>query len=81
MCFLPALYAGIIGILAIALTRYVSLGSLLFTAFLTPFLLLMHRPQEIAWAGLIIFLFAFLRHRKNIVKLFNGTENKIGKRA
>jgi glycerol-3-phosphate acyltransferase PlsY len=38
----------------------------------------MNRPYEILWASLLIALFAFIRHRSNIVKLIQGRENKLG---
>lgn len=79
LAFLPALYAGIIAILSIVLTRYVSLGSLIFVA-LTPFfiLILPGYSMSIFWGSLIICLFAFWRHRTNIAKLATGQENKLG---
>lgn len=78
LAFLPALFAGIIAILSIVITRYVSLGSLLFTGFLPLFIWFMDRPPEIFSVSLLIALFAFVRHRTNIVKLVHGQENKIG---
>jgi acyl phosphate:glycerol-3-phosphate acyltransferase len=78
LAFLPALLAGIIAILSIVWTRYVSLGSLLFTAFLPLFIWLMGRPMEIFWLSLLLFVFAWFRHRSNIVKLMKGQENKLG---
>lgn len=78
LTFIPALIAGIIAILSIVFTRYVSLGSLIFT-FLTPiFILLMQFNWSNFIGTLIICIFAFIRHRTNIVKLMNGTENKLG---
>lgn len=44
LAFWPALFAGIFAILAIAVTRYVSLGSLIFTALTPVFLLLAGNP-------------------------------------
>ncbi|OGX68266.1 MAG: acyl-phosphate glycerol 3-phosphate acyltransferase [Paenibacillus sp. RIFOXYA1_FULL_44_5] len=80
LCFLPALYAGIIAILSIVITRYVSLGSLLFTFFLPIFAYFMNQPMEIFLSSLLIFVFAAIRHRSNIVKLVKGKENKLGRR-
>ncbi|HIW33121.1 MAG TPA: glycerol-3-phosphate 1-O-acyltransferase PlsY [Candidatus Paenibacillus intestinavium] len=78
IAFIPALIAGIIAILSIVITRYVSLGSLIFT-FLTPIFILSLQFNWPNFIGtLIICIFAFIRHRTNIVKLMNGTENKIG---
>ncbi|MBW7473463.1 glycerol-3-phosphate 1-O-acyltransferase PlsY [Paenibacillus oenotherae] len=74
----PTLIAGAIAIVAIAITRYVSLGSLLF-ALSTPLLILIwQKPQAFFWASLILCIFAFVRHRSNIVKLLQGRENKLG---
>ncbi|GIQ71041.1 glycerol-3-phosphate acyltransferase 2 [Xylanibacillus composti] len=76
--FVPALLAGIIAILSIVLTRYVSLGSLLFTC-LTPLALwLLDYPTTYIWSALMIFAFALLRHRSNVTKLLRGEENKLG---
>lgn len=81
LSFLPALYAGIIAILSIVLTRYVSLGSLIFV-FLTPIFLGFLQPiNAVFWTSVVICLFAFLRHRSNIVKLVKGRENKIGSKG
>lgn len=81
LSFLPAIYAGIIAILSIVFTKYVSLGSLIFV-FLTPIFLLLLKPiNAVFWTSLIICMFAFWRHRSNIVKLVQGKENKIGSKG
>lgn len=78
LAFIPALLAGIIAILSIVLTRYVSLGSLLFT-FLTPIFIVLLQFSWPYFIGMVIIcIFSFIRHRSNIVKLIKGTENKIG---
>jgi glycerol-3-phosphate acyltransferase PlsY len=77
LSFLPVIYAGVIAILVIVITRYVSLGSLLFAAILPIFIWLLNEPNEILWISLVVAVFAFIRHRKNIVKLINGNENKV----
>jgi glycerol-3-phosphate acyltransferase PlsY len=79
---MPALYAGVIGILLIATTCYVSLGSLVFTLLMPIFLLIPatqgshHGPVTLSFAVLIC-VFAWYRHRSNIVKLLKGQENKL----
>lgn len=78
LAFLPALFAGLIAILIIALTRYVSLGSLLFAALTPVFIVLIHNSLPLLSVSLVLCLFAFFRHRTNIVKLIQGTENKLG---
>lgn len=78
IAFLPALFAGIIGILSIVWKRYVSLGSLLFTSLTPIFILFMDRDWSVFIGSLLLCIFAFYRHRTNIVKLVQGTENKLG---
>ncbi|WP_054957139.1 glycerol-3-phosphate 1-O-acyltransferase PlsY [Paenibacillus dakarensis] len=78
LCFLPALYAGIIAILSIVVTRYVSLGSLIFVILTPIFIMIMKFPWPIFWTSLIICVFAVWRHRTNISKLIAGKENKLG---
>lgn len=79
--FFPALYAGIIAILSIVFTRYVSLGSLLFVLLTPVFLMFSGQFGPYLWTSLIIFVFAFWRHRTNIVKLVQGKENKLGSKG
>jgi len=78
LAFFPALYAGIAAIAVIALTRYVSLGSLIFAALMPVFMLLLDMEIELLWISLFIFVYAVVRHRNNIVKLIKGQENKLG---
>ena len=80
LCFIPTLIAGLTAIVIIAITRFVSLGSLILTALL-PFLIWgMDRPLPILWISILLCAFAFLRHRTNIVKLIQGKENKLGQK-
>lgn len=78
LSFVPALCAGLVAIAIIALTRYVSLGSLLFAALTPLFIYFFYFSVPLLCASLIICLFAFFRHRTNIIKLLQGTENKLG---
>lgn len=78
LAFMPTLIAGIIAIAAIAVTRYVSLGSLLFALAAPVLILVWQKPYPLFWASLLICIFAFVRHRSNIVKLLQGNENKLG---
>lgn len=74
-------------LLVVALTRYVSLGSMIivteFTVFLVVFgqMGLYHMEQsaliEMYVLGAFLTAMAIYRHRANIVRLFHGTENKI----
>lgn len=78
LAFLPALCAGAVAIATIAITRYVSLGSLVFAVLTPVFILIFYPSVPILVAALVLCSFAFLRHRSNIVKLLQGTENKLG---
>jgi glycerol-3-phosphate acyltransferase PlsY len=80
LAFLPTLFAGLIAIITITITRYVSLGSLLLTAFLPIFIYWMGYPAELLWGSFVILVFTWVKHRKNIMKLMQGTENKLGSR-
>ncbi|NEW06095.1 glycerol-3-phosphate 1-O-acyltransferase PlsY [Paenibacillus sp. SYP-B3998] len=80
LCFLPTVIAGLTAIIIIAITRFVSLGSLILTALL-PFLIWgMDRPLPILLISILLCVFAFVRHRTNIVKLIQGKENKLGQK-
>ncbi len=78
LMFWPALAAGILGILTIAFTRYVSLGSLVFAVLLPISTAVFGAQLPYIWGAAAVCVLAVWRHRKNIVKLLNGTENKLG---
>jgi len=78
---LAGVIAGVIAILSIVITRYVSFGSLLFTAFIPVFVFVLSYPIEIFWGSLLIMVLAWYRHRSNIVKLLRGQENKLGSKG
>lgn len=85
LVFLPALLAGIIGILSIVITRFVSLGSLLFLL-LTTLITILFRdhfmyPIEYAYLLIIVTILSFWRHRANITRLVKGNESKIGQKV
>ncbi|MBS3947786.1 MAG: glycerol-3-phosphate 1-O-acyltransferase PlsY [Dethiobacter sp.] len=75
------LIAVLVGLLVMALTRYVSLGSLVGSV-LIPFLMLLFRlpPAHILF-GTALCLLAVWRHRANIRRLLAGTESKLGKKV
>lgn len=69
-------------------TRYVSLGSILAATALIATQLGIYRssafegePAPVTWLCLVGALLVIWRHRTNIVRLMNGTENKIRKRS
>lgn len=69
-------------IISVAITRYVSVGSLL-VAITFPVWILVRYPNELHMliVSLIFMTLAFMKHRSNIKRLLNGTENKLGQRV
>lgn len=78
LTFLAALVSGFLAIIAIILTRYVSLGSLIFAAGLPLVVAFMDYPTSYIYLSLVITVMAFIRHTANIKRLFKGTESKLG---
>lgn len=77
LLFLPVLFAGIIAILLILVTRYVSLGALVLVILVPVFSALLRvHPDVIVFAALIAVL-SIYRHRQNIVRLLRGQEHRI----
>lgn len=83
--FIDPLLGGIavaICVLLIALTRYISLGSI---SMLFSFFVLTCVFQTSQWFlclfAAVLFVIVVIRHRENIKRLLNGTENKIGNKA
>jgi len=66
----------------IAATRFISLGSMMM---LLTYMVLMCATHWGQWAvcafTVLLFVLVVVRHRGNIVRLLNGTENKIGNKA
>lgn len=69
-------------VIAVAITRYVSIGSLL-VAVLFPIWILIMYPGQIHMliVSLLFMALAFFKHRSNIKRLMAGTENKIGNKV
>ncbi|TCP31657.1 acyl-phosphate glycerol-3-phosphate acyltransferase [Scopulibacillus darangshiensis] len=82
LMYSPALAAGVFAIILIILTRYVSLGSLIFIIFTPIFSLYVgDNPLSYTYIGLIIALLAIWQHRTNIKRLIRGEENRLGKKT
>ncbi len=63
----------------VLITRYVSVGSMLAcAAFAVSFCVLHHDHVWVAVASVFIGAFGIFMHRTNLVRLFKGTENKVG---
>lgn len=72
----------VIGVLVIAKTKYVSLGSVIAT-FLLPFIgCIINRPFNFKFflTTLILGLMAIFKHKSNIERLMNGEESKLGEK-
>jgi len=69
-------------VISVAITRYVSIGSLL-VAVLFPIWILIRYPGDLHMliVSIIFMALAFIKHRSNIKRLLNGTENKLGQRV
>jgi glycerol-3-phosphate acyltransferase PlsY len=69
-------------VLSVAITRYVSIGSLL-VAITFPIWVAVRAPGEIHMllVALVYTILAVIKHSSNIKRLFTGTENKLGHRV
>ena len=76
---LGALISAIVWGLTVALTRYVSLASMLAGVALTLAAVVLHTAPLILGASALVMIFVIIRHRANISRLLAGTENKVGK--
>lgn len=66
-------------IVIVAITRYVSLGSVLGTLFFPVFALwIFKKPTAFIICSSILALMIVFRHRTNLVRIFKGTESKLG---
>ncbi len=74
--------AFIIFVVAVALTRYVSLGSLLISVLFPVWIIILYTGNlHMLIVSLVFTLSAFIKHRSNIRRLLSGTENKIGQKV
>lgn len=77
----PLLVALVIFVAAIALTRFVSLGSLLATLSFPVSAFLFHYDSGTMLLCLAVFLIILFRHWGNVLRLFRGTERKLGEKV
>ena len=66
-------------IIIVALTKYVSLGSILGIG-LSPILMLINHNIKGVWVTLFLTISVAYTHKENIKRLLNGTERKIGEK-
>ncbi|MDE6616724.1 MAG: glycerol-3-phosphate 1-O-acyltransferase PlsY [Lachnospiraceae bacterium] len=71
----------LIFIVVVAITRYVSLGSLLVAWYIPANTIIFYRENPLFVHMIVVSLlftaFAYFQHRQNIVRLLNGSENKL----
>jgi glycerol-3-phosphate acyltransferase PlsY len=80
------IFALLLFLIIVAITRYVSLGSLSSALFILlalifeKYYLYKTVADELLIAVIVLMVFIFYTHRSNIKRLLNGTENKFGKK-
>ena len=68
------------GIITIAITHYVSLGSIVVAPLFPILMLAFGKSREHVIFALILMMLTLYRHRSNIVRLREGKESKLGQR-
>ncbi len=74
---IPTAVALSVFVAVFAITRFVSLGSLLAAGTLAVSAFAFSAPRPLAWSAVAVALFVAYTHRANIHRLLNGTENRI----
>lgn len=71
----------VVGVLTAAISRYVSLGSLVFLTvlFALSFTGMSDRGSIVSIITFVLMVLGYYRHKGNIKRLIEGTENKIGR--
>ncbi|WNC17239.1 glycerol-3-phosphate 1-O-acyltransferase PlsY [Brevibacillus brevis] len=75
------LIGAVLAVLVIAVTRYVSLGSLVLVTALPIVIYVLDKPIAFFWTSLILAVFAYVRHYNNIRNLLTGNERKLGDKS
>jgi glycerol-3-phosphate acyltransferase PlsY len=70
------LIALVIFLITFALSRIVSLASIIATAFFPVLLMWLSYPTVHIWAGMFVALLIIVRHKENIIRLLKGEESK-----
>ncbi len=81
LAFRPFLACLAVFVLVVAVSRFVSLGSILGSLAFPPFVLLTRGPRVLFFGSLAIAALVVLRHKDNIGRLWAGTERRLGARA
>lgn len=81
LVFYPALFAGMIALVVLYFTRYVSLASMVFAILIPIFVLIFDYSGLYIIVTIVMAVLVCIRHRSNIERLRAGTERKLGKRS
>jgi len=81
IAWVPCLSSLGLFLVVVALTRYVSLGSILGSLAFPAVFLVAEGRKDVAIVAAALALLIVLRHRANIGRLFEGTERKLGERV
>jgi glycerol-3-phosphate acyltransferase PlsY len=73
--------AGIIFLITVWWTKYISLGSVVASAMLGPLAYLTGAPEIVVLAAFLVAIIIIHRHRSNLGRVFAGIERRIGQRA
>lgn len=65
----------------LALTRYVSVGSIAGAVMLSAMLFALHAPAPVARVGVLLAFLIVLKHGQNIERLAKGSERRLGSKA
>ena len=68
----------IVFVFVVGIWRYVSLGSLIAAASMPLLLVIIGSPKPVVLLSMAFALLIFIKHKANIQRLLNGTENKFG---
>jgi len=77
----PALLSVAVFVIVVALTRYVSLGSMLAAVTFPFFMLLFGISASLIFLSLPILAVILIRHQTNVGRLIRGTERKLGHKS
>lgn len=81
LAFKPLLCIIAVFIIVIALTRYVSLGSLMASFSFPLFAFVFKEDTAILYLGICIFILIAYRHRENLERLLSGKEKRLGEKV
>lgn len=79
--FWAALISVIVGVTVAVITRYVSLGSIIFLSIVPIVSSIIGKPFNLnfLFTSLLLAIIGIYRHKDNVKRLINGNENKLGR--